>query len=956
MSLITNCPRCGKQVAYPASRAGSNWMCAACGAMVELPANAPPVPIPALPPSAAEPPPPEPQSEPAPSPINPMLPWLVLLGVVIFLQFILIIWQFASQSHATWEQLNRQTILDMKAEAERLAGQGNWAEAYEHFRDLDRFVTGNQITDPDLRTALQTAQDEENDTFHHLFNQTLADARGAATRATSLPAAAPASPPPAAPVVVVAAPPGPPQLHRPAVHPLPDPAVIVDDARIGRAISAAVQYLAVRFEKNQIQNTTPYFDAGVDALAVYALLQAYDATGDSRLDPRRSFMGSALDALKKLPMDNSLATYGRSLRANALSLADRPEDREALQADMQWLLATGPHGAFTYATRSIDRAENLTNYIWDNSNSQYGLLGVWAAADYGLNVPRSFWQAAQNHWLSTQLPDGRWGYAPGDQDPRRSMTLAGIASLFVTEDYLQQGRPIAEDHPNASLADQALPPALLKSMDWLESGDNAVVPFNDGFFSGYTVFGLERVGLASGYKYFGSHDWYRESAINVLDQAGPDGGWGDPVRTSFALLFLARGRHPLVMNKVRYDGDWNDHPRDVANLSHYVGHMLERQLNWQVVPLQHDWTDWSDAPILFITGHDKPNIQPAEEQKLRQFVLNGGLLVTQADSASDTGGKPSAAFTQWAMDLGTRIFPPYQWQDLPADHPLWTALLKLKNPLAVKGLGNGARLFMVHLSDDVSSQWQVRSELSHPDEFALGLDLFLYATGRTDLQNRLVSRAIAPVTDPPAASIDMTQLTISADSDPEPAAWPRFALWFRRQTNLGIKFVSRPLESLKPGDSPIAHLTGVQRFSATDARCTALARYVSAGGVVLIDPCGGPNDFLASVRDDLLPRAFPSASLVRLDSTHPLLTSSGDGMAQLWPLDVRDYVRGLSTPIDRGIWVLRSGKGAVVLSSLDITSGLLGTNTWGIAGFTSEYSLALAKNFVLWAWDGAQDQ
>jgi hypothetical protein len=942
MSLITNCPRCGKQVAYPASRAGSQWMCAACGAMVPLPPEETPPPIPTLAPSAVEPPPPEPEVEiePAPRPMNPLLPWLILVGVLLFVQMTAMVWQIASHSHATWEQLNRQTILDMKAEAETLAGNGKWAEAYERFRDLARLAAGNQITDPDLKAALQTAQDEQDDMVRHLLQQNLADLRGSTTRATSRPAVLFVEQPATAPAVAQAPPPTP---RRPAVHPLPPPTVLVDDERIGRAIEAGVQYLAVRFEKNEIQNTTPYFDTGVDALAVYALLQAYDATGDSRLDPRRSFMGLALDTLKRLPMDNSLATYARSLRANALSLAGRPEDREALQADLQWLLATGPRGAYTYATRSVDQAENLTSYIWDNSNSQYGLLGVWAAAESGLNVPRNYWQSAQNHWLSTQLPDGRWAYAPGDQDARRSMTLAGVASLFVTEDYLSQSRV------NATLADQALPPALNKSLDWLETGDNAVVPFNDGFFPGYTVFGLERAGLASGFKYFGTHDWYRESAVDVLAQAGPDGGWGDPVRTSFALLFLARGRHPVVMNKLRFDGDWNDHPRDVANLSRYVGRMLEHQLNWQVVPIEHDAADWSDCPILFITGHDKPNIQPDDEKKLRQFVLNGGLLVTQSDGGSD-------AFTQWALDLGTRLFPPYEWQDLPADHPLWTALMRLKNPPNLKAIGNGARLFMVHLSDDVSSQWQERAELSHPDDFALGLDLFLYATGRTDLRNRLVTRAIAPVTDPPAASIALTQLMITGDSDPEPAAWPRFALWFQRQTDLGINIAYRPLESLQPGDSPIAHLTGVQHFSATDARCTALANYVAAGGIVLIDPCGGPNDFLSSVRDDLLPKAFPSATLVRLDSTHPLLTSSGDGMSQLWPLDVRDYVRGLQTPIDRGIWVLRFGKGAVVLSSLDITSGLLGTNTWGISGFTSEYSLALAKNFVLWAWDGASDQ
>jgi len=40
------------------------------------------------------------------------------------------------------------------------------------------------------------------------------------------------------------------------------------------------------------------------------------------------------------------------------------------------------------------------------------------------------------------------------------------------------------------------------------------------------------------------------------------------------------------------------------------------------------------------------------------------------------------------------------------------------------------------------------------------------------------------------------------------------------------------------------------------------------------------------------------------------------------------------------------GKGRIVFSALDIRSGLLGTNTWGVLGYLPEYSEALMKNFV----------
>jgi len=43
----------------------------------------------------------------------------------------------------------------------------------------------------------------------------------------------------------------------------------------------------------------------------------------------------------------------------------------------------------------------------------------------------------------------------------------------------------------------------------------------------------------------------------------------------------------------------------------------------------------------------------------------------------------------------------------------------------------------------------------------------------------------------------------------------------------------------------------------------------------------------------------------------------------------------------------RVGKGRIVFSSVDIVSGLLGTNTWGILGYQPEYSEALVKNWVL---------
>ena len=45
----------------------------------------------------------------------------------------------------------------------------------------------------------------------------------------------------------------------------------------------------------------------------------------------------------------------------------------------------------------------------------------------------------------------------------------------------------------------------------------------------------------------------------------------------------------------------------------------------------------------------------------------------------------------------------------------------------------------------------------------------------------------------------------------------------------------------------------------------------------------------------------------------------------------------------------------MIFSPLDLTSGLLGTNTWGIIGYAPDYAQSLLQNIILWTLDGQKD-
>jgi len=743
----------------------------------------------------------------------------------------------------------------------------------------------------------------------------------------------------------------------------PAPGSYVTDKEIAQAIEKAATHFIGLFDKGRLKD--PSIDtpegAGTDFLVVYALLQAGLSVDDqalaAKLDAKSPFMKELIDGMKSIEPTARLATYARGIRLTALSLINRPEDHGTVECDVYWLLDACVNGGYTYDINDRTGKRREKGYahtksfegkiFGDNSNSQYGVLGIWSAAEIGAEIPGDYWVAVEKRWADDQMANGQWCYIsalPGwNSVPTMSMTLAGMASLFVCHDYLDE----AKFGDNVSR--EPFSPKLAKGLEFMEKGDNAVITQADRYM--YCAYGLERVGLASGFKYFGTHDWYREEATKIVRKQEANGGFGTgPAYDAEGLLFLARGRHALLMNKLRYEHFWANRPRDMVNLCKFAGRELENVFNWQVVNLQHEWSDWLDAPILYIAGSEAPKFTDADFAKLRSYMEAGGLLFTHQD-----GNK--SEFTDYVHNVMLRkICPDYEMTKVPDNHPFYTVYEQPKTRLPLEMVSNGARVMWVHSPRDIAAAWQQNSQLSKKDTFDTALNLFIYAAGKKDFLHRVDTNFIA---DAPAASPDNTIKVVRVKYpmvtwDPEPYAWKRFTNWLGWETSIGVSTQTVEMDNLgklSPSEAPLAHLTGTSAYSVTEEQIQSLRQYVNAGGILFIDSCGGNrfNESIKRIVGVLAPEPAP------MEAGHPMLHAGSAGMSDLGKLALRPYAQKLWGRNGGSLYDMKIGKGHVIYTMLDVTNALLGNRTWAIVGFDPPTAQQLLKNVLLWAATGAPE-
>ncbi len=727
---------------------------------------------------------------------------------------------------------------------------------------------------------------------------------------------------------------------------------------VERAIRGGVRYLV---KQQRPDGSWPEIDedarTGTTSLVTLALLTAGVPVDDPNIV-------KSLEYLRKFDPGQLDSVYSVALQTMVFAAASPKSDIVRIQANVAWLqeaqLKPGDHalwpGSWSYKSSKTRHG--------DNSNSQYALLGLNAASEAGVKVKPEVWKLAREYWQRYQQRDGSWAYTPdANNGTTASMTCAGISSLVISGLKRFRGAErLVGDKGVEDCGKGASDPNLEAGIRWISRNFQVGQNFGAGQqWKYYYLYGLERTGRLSGVRFFGDHDWYREGAEELVhDQDKLEGFWRGIqyeryqfISTSFALLFLAKGRSPVVINKLRHGHgtDWNNDADDVRNLVGAVSRDWNHLLTWQVVdPNVARVEDMLQAPIAYFNGHEAPVFTPRGEQNLRDFVDQGGFIFAEACC----GRKE---FDKGFRELMKRIFPDpdYDLHPLASDHAVWRAkwpLTPQDHPLW--GIEHGCRTVVIYSPEDLSCDWnqiETQSELPRVTRSTrIGQNVVDYATGRELPADKLSTPEVKDFKSEPTkrGALRIAKLRHAGDWNVAPLAIPNLTTTLRDKLKFDVVINHKELFPTDPNlvHYPLIYIHGRAALSFDEADKAALRKHLDPGGGTLFADaaCGSPAFDVAFRR--FVAELLPNNPMIPIPRDDELYTTKIH-------FDLKDvqYTKaaggGKDFPQLEGVKV--NGRWAVIYSKYDIGCALERHQGLDCKGYTYESAMRIASNIVIYA-------
>ena len=725
--------------------------------------------------------------------------------------------------------------------------------------------------------------------------------------------------------------------------------------------------------------------AGVTAMVVMALINC-DRPVDSPAVQRGL---NYLRALSPGGVSGPHAVYETSLITMALCAAEQlDQDLPRILKYAELLENSQVRAGTTQGYWGYQLGEQAPN-SGDPSNGQYAVLALREAVYAGAKVSRETWELAHQRWVNDQQRNGAWRYS--DNHPLSgSMTVAGLSTVSITTRMLLSDSDVdAQGNPDCC---QLMVPDLVlqNGRRWL--AENFSVQSNPGNsdFHFYYLYGLERAGRMSGVRFFGRHDWYRQGATMLTEIKQSSGEWlsrgheaASAINTAMALLFLSKGLSRVVVNKLDYnspngesrdEGEWNRHTFDVVNLVELIDGLpaWPPRLTSQVLTMSRlkpetAVLELNQAPILFISGREAPQMTDEQVSWLRNYVDAGGFIFAVANCDGQ-------GFDKGFREIVSRMFPQgdASLQPLTPDHAVFRSEYNIRDVDGIKlwGVDFGCRTSIIYSPDDIGCLWQKwmkhepkerNSVLSARVSRAMkvGINVVAYATGREPpekLSNSSVRKNKA-FANAQRGLLEIGKLRHDGGWDTAPRALKNLLEALNETVGLAANAqtpaIPMTLEEMNP--FPMLYMHGRYRFRVGAQEQQAVRDFLSTGRVLFADACCGSTNFDRSFRE-FMAQLYPDHPLKQIPADHEIYSEA------TWH-DIKKTTRrrlvpstenaALTLRTEEGPPVLEGieidGRYVVIYSKYDISCALEHQASLSCDGYVEEDAAKLAMNIVLYA-------
>jgi len=764
----------------------------------------------------------------------------------------------------------------------------------------------------------------------------------------------------------------------------------VDAATVQQAIDRGINYL--RSSQNARGGWKEHIGqtGGLSALCTLALLTA----GVPADDPA---IVKALSYLRELQPGE---TYSVALQTLVFCQVGSPGDLVRIQRNVRLLESEQIRGVGVSDDRLGGWGYGGGRGGGDPSNAQFALLALQAAEERDVPINPEVYEAAAKYWQVRQRDSGAWAYS-GGSTPTGSMTCAGIASTIICRGRLSGASSRVQNGViQCCGGEPAATDPVQAGIDWLAQRFSVRVnPGNAGSSSlYYYLYALERVGRMTGRRFIGGHDWYREGAERLLElQDNFQGFWAGSgfgeddrnVTTSFALLFLAKGKRQVALGRLRFggeadrdDGQWHQHPDASRQMVRRLERFWGRDLTWQTVSIQGATVqDLLQTPVLMITGREALQLDDAEQNLLKDYIDQGGTILFEASSGDGCGD--SDGVRRAVTQMCNAWYPTAPLEPLPPTHPAYFAEADVKpNMIApnyqLYGVQACCRTAIFFSPRSLSCRWELsdptgrgrvgglsRGVISGPAadsiEMAarLGQNVIAYATGRElkdKLDGRDVVRAGGKLPDDQRGVIAMARLAMDAGAEEARRALPNLVAIAGERVSASFLAADDdvPAESDQLADVQILWIHGRTEFTWSASQRTQLREFIDRGGIILADAICGSPEFAAAFRREI-GTILPDSPLRGIPADHPAMTTSFGGF-DLRGVTIRtparvggamEVSRRRGTPLVEVAMV--DSVASVFFSPLDLSCALESQNSIQCPGYDTTDAAKVAINLMLYA-------